>query len=62
MFSVGHPFADYLLHPAGNYFETELVEFQWTGFGMPITMPSYRRRLGAVLDPLLPGGCLGTPP
>lgn len=56
VFSVGHPFADYLYHPTGNYFETELVEFQWTGFGTPITVPSYRRPLGAVLEPLLEAG------
>ncbi len=53
VFSVGHPFAEYALHAAGNYFQTELVECQWTGFGSPITMPSYRRPLGAVLNPLL---------
>lgn len=56
VFSVGHPLADYLLQSTGNYFETEAVEFEWTGFGTPITVPSYRRPLGAVLNPLLRAG------
>ena len=56
VFSVGHPFADFLLHPSGNYFDTELVEYPWTGFGTPITMPSYRRPMSAVVEPLLEAG------
>jgi SAM-dependent methyltransferase len=56
VFSVGHPFAEFLLHPTGNYFETELVDYEWTGFGTPISMPSYRRPLGALINPLLETG------
>lgn len=56
VFSIGHPLADFLLHPGGNYFETELVHWLWSGFGMPVSMPSYRRPLSAVIDPLLRAG------
>lgn len=56
VFSVGHPFADFLLHPSGNYFDTEFVEYPWTGFGTPIIMPSYRRPMSAVVEPLLEAG------
>jgi SAM-dependent methyltransferase len=54
--SCGHPFADMLLHPEGEYFQVELVQWEWTGFGVPVCMPSYRRPLGAVLNPLLKAG------
>ncbi len=54
--SVGHPFAEFILHPEGSYFETELVDYEWTGFDTPITMPSYRRPLGALLNPLIDAG------
>jgi len=56
VFSIGHPFTDFLLHPSGDYFDTELVEYPWTGFGTPITMPSYRRPMSAVVGPLLEAG------
>ena len=56
VFSVGHPLADFLLHPNGNYFEAELVHWVWKGFGIPVRMPSYRRPLSAVVNPLLQAG------
>jgi SAM-dependent methyltransferase len=56
VFSAGHPFADFLLYKTDNYFEIELVEWEWTGFGMPVRVPSYRRPLNAVLNPLLEAG------
>lgn len=56
VFSVGHPFAEFILHGAGSYFETELVDSEWTGFGTPVRVPSYRRPLGAVINPLLEAG------
>jgi SAM-dependent methyltransferase len=56
VFSVGHPFGEFILHPEGSYFETELVDCEWTGFDTPITMPSYRRPLGALLNPLIDAG------
>jgi SAM-dependent methyltransferase len=56
VFSGGHPLADILLHPGGNYFEAELVHWVWKGFGIPVRMPSYRRPLSAVVNPLLQAG------
>lgn len=56
VFSVDHPFAEFMIHPTGSYFETELVDYEWTGFGTPIRMPSYRRPLGALLNPLIEAG------
>ncbi len=56
VFSVGHPFAEFILRGAGSYFETELVDYEWTGFGTPVCVPSYRRSLGAVINPLLEAG------
>jgi len=57
LFSIGHPFADYFLRDgAGHYFETELVEYDWTGFGGCVRVPSYRRPLGEVITPLLEAG------
>jgi SAM-dependent methyltransferase len=57
VFSVGHP-ADkfYDHHPHGNYFDVELVGYEWRGFGPPVRVPNYRRPLGAMLDPLLGAG------
>jgi SAM-dependent methyltransferase len=57
VFSAEHP-ADvfYEHHPQGNYFEVEAVDYEWRGFGTPVRVPSYRRPLGAMLDPLLGAG------
>ena len=57
VFSTGHPAADFFVHhDAGNYFETELVDYEWTGFGTPVRVPFYRRPLGEVINPLLEAG------
>jgi SAM-dependent methyltransferase len=57
VFSVGHPADEfYDHHPHGNYFEIELVDYEWRGFGPPVRVPYYRRPLGAMLDPLLGAG------
>ena len=56
VFSISHPFAEFILHGAGSYFETELVDSEWTGFGTPVRVPSYRRPLGAMINPLLEAG------
>jgi SAM-dependent methyltransferase len=56
IFSVSHPLADYLLHKPESYFQTELVEWEWTGLGIPVRVPAYRRPLQAVLNPLLEAG------
>jgi SAM-dependent methyltransferase len=57
VFSCAHPADDfYRLHPDGNYFAVEQVDFEWRGFGPPVRVPSYRRPLGEVLGPLLAAG------
>ncbi|ODR82034.1 hypothetical protein BG842_24995 [Haladaptatus sp. W1] len=50
VFSSGHPVADFF------YFETEVVNDVWTGFGDPVKVPTYRRPLAAILNPLLNAG------
>lgn len=57
IFSMEHPYGKFYLHrEAGNYFNIELVEYTWRGFGKPVTVPSYRRSLGGVINPLLQAG------
>jgi SAM-dependent methyltransferase len=56
IFSVGHPFADFMAHPQGNYFRTELIEYEFRGFGTPVRVPTYRRPLSALINPLLDVG------
>ncbi|MGE5123471.1 MAG: class I SAM-dependent methyltransferase [Acidobacteriaceae bacterium] len=57
VFSIGHPFAEFDLHrQASNYFDVDLVEYEWTGFGKRVNMPSYRRPLGEVINPLIQAG------
>lgn len=56
VFSVCHPFTEFILRGRGSYFETELVSCEWTGLGPPVNVPSYRRPLGALVNPLLEAG------
>jgi len=56
IFSASHPFADYLTYKPESYFTTEVVEYTWRGFGFPVRVPSYRRPLGALINPLLEAG------
>lgn len=56
IFSVGHPFADYTLHKETSYYDTELVEDTWTGFGIEVDVPYYRRPLSVMLTTLLEAG------
>jgi SAM-dependent methyltransferase len=57
VFSIGHPFEEFDLHrQTSNYFEVERVSYPWRGFGVPVSMPSYRRPLSEVLNPLLAAG------
>lgn len=56
VFSVSHPFADFLLHKPESYFTTDAVEYTWRGFGFPVRMPYYRRSLGALIHPLTDAG------
>ena len=54
--SVGHPFFEATYFKTEKYFETEQVSCVWRGFGLPVEMPSYRRPLGAVINPVLEAG------
>jgi SAM-dependent methyltransferase len=57
IFSVTHPFSDYLYYKSVNYYETELVGCEWRGFeSVKVNMPSFRRPLSAMLNPLLEAG------
>lgn len=57
IFSVTHPFSDYLYFKSVNYYETELVGSEWRGFApVKVHMPSFRRSLGEMLNPLLEAG------
>jgi len=57
IFSEGHPFCDYLVckkqGQAKNYFATEPVSYEWTGFGTPVDVPWYRRPLSKLINPLI---------
>lgn len=48
IFSTGHPFTDYSLHPGGNYFETEIINDDWSSYN--ISMPSFRRPLNELFS------------
>lgn len=54
--SLHHPFNDFA-KKGNNYHETELIEYVWRGFGgEPVTVPSYRRPLGAIAGALAGAG------
>ena len=58
VFSVEHPASTFVRHVYkgdGNYFETEAVDTEWTGFSERVWMPSYRRSLGDMIGAIL--GC-----
>jgi ubiquinone/menaquinone biosynthesis C-methylase UbiE len=57
VFSIGHPFEEYeIRRQTSNYFDLEQVEYTWRGFGITVNMPSYRRPLGKMINPLLVAG------
>ena len=57
VFSVGHPLDDYLRNrESANYFEVEVFEMAWRGFGFEVIMPSYRRPFSAIVNPLISTG------
>ena len=59
VFSVEHPTSTFVRHVykgAGDYFETEPVGMEWTGFPKRVWMPSYRRPLGTMVGAILGGG------
>jgi ubiquinone/menaquinone biosynthesis C-methylase UbiE len=57
VFSMEHPYMKYATHHLmSNYFKVERVEYIWRGFGKPVNVPSYRRPLSGVINPLLQAG------
>jgi SAM-dependent methyltransferase len=57
VFSMEHPYPKFDDHrETSNYFEVELVEYEWTGFGKAVRVPSYRRPLSEVVNPLIRAG------
>lgn len=56
VFSVEHPFENFVRHKSQNYFATELVYTIWKAYGQPVRMPAYRRPISAVVNPLLEAG------
>jgi SAM-dependent methyltransferase len=57
VFSMEHPYMKYATHHLmSNYFKVERVEYVWRGFGKPVRVPSYRRPMSAVINPLLKAG------
>jgi SAM-dependent methyltransferase len=56
VFSCGHPFGDLMHRPEGNYFRTELTDYEWKGFGIPVSVPYYRRPLEAIFQAPLEAG------
>jgi SAM-dependent methyltransferase len=57
VFSIEHPMMKYFDHQAEtNYFQVEQVSYTWRGFGSPVQVPSYRRSLGDVFNPLIEVG------
>jgi SAM-dependent methyltransferase len=57
--SIGHPAMDFILKEGvEDYFRVERVEMWWTGFGVRVLMPSYRRPLGYMTEALHEAGFL----
>lgn len=57
VFSISHPLFEYIYYKTSNYFETELVGCEWRGFEpVRVWMPSFRRSLAAVFNPLMEAG------
>jgi ubiquinone/menaquinone biosynthesis C-methylase UbiE len=59
VYSIAHPLYDFVEHQPPNsshYFEVELLEIPWFGFGKQVNMPYYRRPLAEVLNPLRHAG------
>lgn len=57
VFSLHHPFFEYIYYNVENYFETSVVSVRWKGFpGTEVDMRSYRRPLHEVLNPLASAG------
>jgi ubiquinone/menaquinone biosynthesis C-methylase UbiE len=57
VFSFGHPFSDFVYRPSENYYDVEVISFDWTGFtDEPVSVPSYRRPLECYTEGLSGAG------
>ena len=59
-FSCGHPAFDAEYFDTHDYFSVERVECMWTGFGIDVNMPSYRRSMEEVIMPVINAGLVMT--
>jgi SAM-dependent methyltransferase len=54
IFSCGHPLQDLSIVHDTNYFEVELFQMRWRGFGKPYPIvKAYRRSFGDMINPLI---------
>jgi SAM-dependent methyltransferase len=56
VFSAESPLSDFHLRARQDYFRTEKVRITWRGFGTAVDMPSFRRPLCEMINPLLEAG------
>jgi SAM-dependent methyltransferase len=57
VFSIGHPYTDLVYRPSDNYYDVEVIFFDWTGFtDEPVTVSSYRRPLEGYTEALADTG------
>ncbi len=56
VFSVEHPSSDYRLRTGESYFETGVTELEWKGFAKPVVVPSIRRPLQGMINPIIETG------
>jgi len=56
VFSLEHPASPWRLRATETYHAVERQDIPWSGFAVPVVMPSYRRPLAAVLNPLVEAG------
>lgn len=56
VFSIGHPFWDYLYFKTDNYFSTEQKEMVFHSISATTRIPVFRRPLQAIINPLLETG------
>ncbi len=56
LFSIHHPFMDFQYFKSENYYAIEKVGVEWSGFGEKVFMPSIRRPMEEVINPLAAAG------
>ena len=59
VFSIGHPFTDFVYRPSESYYKVEVISYDWTGFtDDPVSVPGYRRPLEGYTEALARAGFL----